>query len=271
VCQSCSLTSSAEAMAAIGCNDCVWKFFDVQLVTEWSKTFGEYAEFLKNPFRAVAPADLIKVNHGGDDGVGAWSALSIFGGIVYAVLGLIISIALTAGMVGAPMGQFIMNFIMQIITVLLVANIGWFSIVKRPAVAKPDGGAAESLPCCCLIFCCVSCKCVPLAYAVVVWIIALVLIIQPLQAIGLCGACFLFIVPPLIYGFFMIFFGISAFKIWKEVFKGEKPNIVGPAVATGGAQTTVDPIGKVDEDTKDPEKGTAQPADAALGESKQYA
>merc|ERR1711869_146552 len=187
------------------------------------------------------------------------------------VLALIISIALTAGMVGAPMGQFIMNFIMQIITVLIVANIGWFSIVKRPAVQKPDGGAEESLPCCCLIFCCVSCKCVPLAYAITVLVIALVLIIQPLQIIGLCGACFLFIVPPLIYGFFMVFFGISAFKIWKEVFKGEKPNIVGPAVATGGAQTTVDPIGKVDEDTKDPEKGTAQPADAALGESKQYA
>ena len=268
-------------MAAIGCNDCVWKFFDVPLVTEWSKTFGEYSEFLKNPFRAVAPANLIKVNHGGDDGVGAWSALSIFGGIVYAVLGLIISIALTAGMVGAPMGQFIMNFIMQIITVLLVANIGWFSIVKRPAVQKPDGGAAESLPCCCLIFCCVSCKCVPLAYAVVVWIIALVLIIQPLQAIGLCGACFLFIVPPLIYGFFMIFFGISAFKIWKEVFKGEKPNIVGPAVATGcgvaGAQKTgepsggAQPIGQVDADAKDLEKGTAQPADAVHAESKQYA
>merc|ERR1711907_264545 len=107
-----------------------------------------------------------------------------------------------------------------------------------------------------------GCKCVPLAHAVVVWIIALVLIIQPLQAIGLCGACFLFIVPPLIYGFFMIFFGISAFKIWKEVFKGEKPNIVGPAVATSsGAQTTAasagaESIGKADADQKDLEKGT---------------
>jgi len=200
-------------------------------------------------------------NHGGDDGVGAWSALSIFGGIVYAVLGLILAIALTAGIAGAPIGQFIMNFIMQFIIVLLVANIGWFSIVKRPAVETPDGKAAESLPCCCLIFCCVSCKCVPLAHAVVVWIIALVLVIQSLQAVGLCGACFLLIVPPLIYSFFMIFFGISAFKIWKEVFKGEKPNIVGPAVATiggaAGAQTTV-AIGQVDANKKDVEKGPAQ-------------
>merc|ERR1719387_1354147 len=67
----------------------------------------------------------------------------------------------------------------------------------------------------------------------------------------------------------MIFFGISAFKIWKEVFKGEKPNIVGPAVATGpgaaGEQKTVEPsvaaerIGQVDADTKDLEKGPPSP------------
>merc|ERR1719310_2727451 len=164
------------------------------------------------------------------------------------------------------MGQFIMNFIAQLICVLIVAHIGWFSIVKRPPVAKEWGGAAESLPCCCLIFCCVSCRCVPLAWAITVWVTALILIIQPLQSIGLCGACFLFIVPPLVYGFFLVFFGISAFKIWKEVFKGEKPNIVGPAVATNtGAQPTVAPspgaeaIGQAAADQKDLEKGTAAP------------
>jgi len=77
----------------------------------------------------------------------------------------------------------------------------------------------------------------------------------------------------------MVFFGISAFKIWKEAFKGEITEvIVGPAVATGsGAQThgaSIERAQKTDPvaaDAEDLELGTPTTAEKGIAQSKEDA
>jgi len=196
------------------------------LAKEYVGTCGEYAQFLKTPFKPIGIKDLFKCSQSDwKEAFRQWGVLQFFFSILVNLVMLIV-----AAISGYSIGSIIPSFVYQIAIGYVLAHLTWFGIIKK------DG-------CCCI--CCVCISDAPILLAMygglcIVW--GALTILSSLAYISAFDLGFIITICFALYSVTLCYMGVASIRLWQQL-GSKKPTtaetVVGKAAeVVGGAPGT---------------------------------
>jgi len=206
-----AIASVLPIFAAMAKGSCTLRILDTKLAKEYQDTCGEYSGYVRRPGQSVPLKDLWKCQQSNwFDTFKEWGVVQLYVGVVVAIVNAIL------GFIGQPsrIVGITVELIVQLVLSYLFAHLTWFGVVKRNGCF------------CCIIGCCEGHPIV-LLYGALAFLWGVLGIIASVQGLAGCALCIARPILQGIHAIILVYMGLAAVKIWRQLGAEVIPGSVG--------------------------------------------